>query len=180
MGCLCKKISCKRCNPCDGTFNDAFNNLDCDAHVVVGACTKQDREANDEILEQLLDAICRLKGSICPADTVILGENQVQFFDNIVNASQVLADDIDFTGLSVTDVQVFLNGSEIYHEDIQTLSGAFVFDFNAGTQVVYLKYGALGEGTQGDPAPTGTSDVPSYIMIRTPTKLIFSDLLKCS
>jgi hypothetical protein len=180
MGCLCKKISCQACNPCDASFEDAFKNLKCNLEVIIGACTKEGREKNDTILWMLYDVLCRLRGSICPSDELINLATQYQFFDNLINDDFVIASDIVFDNLTFKNIRVFLNGQRIYHIDEQTSTGIYVYDFNANTGKISLFCGPMGWTTPGDPLPTGTTDNPSYISVETDKLLPFSDLLKCS
>lgn len=180
MSCLCKKISCQACNPCDASFEDAFKKLKCTLEVTIGACTKESREVNDTILWMLYDVVCRLRGSICPSDEYILKGTQSQFFDDLVEANGVVISDIVMTNVDPEDLRVWLNGVRIYHEDVQTATGVYVFRYNSGTNTVTLISGPQGFGTEGDPLDTGTVDNPSSIMVEADNPVKFSDLLKCS
>jgi len=180
MSCLCKKITCQACNPCDASFQDSFKNLNCNKSVTIGACTKESREENDKVLSMLYEVVCRLRGSICPSDDLINLKTQYQFFDGLVNDDFVIADEIVFDNLTYKNIRVFLNGQRIYHIDEQTSSGVYVYDFNSNTGKISLFCGPLGWGTPGDALATGTADIPSYISVEADQLIKFSDLLKCN
>lgn len=181
MSCLCKKISCQACNPCDASFEDAFKKLKCNLEVEIGACTKEGREQNDRILWMIYDVICRLRGSICPSDDYILKATQQQFFDNLIEDDSVVLSGIVMTDVDPETLIVELNGNAIYHTDVQNGdTGVYVFDYNSGTNTLNLLCGPNGPGTPGDPLETGDSDNPSYLMVRAQNPVKFSDLLKCS
>lgn len=111
------------------------------------------------------------------SDIQILTKPQRFFIDNLVDA-QYVNTGLDFTGLSYTDLEVTLNGKEIFCKD-ETTNGDIIYGFDNTNSVITFHYGAQGVGTLNQQTGVGTVDVPCYVKVTAPNFKTAKDILEC-